>query len=942
MMTRTLLQPFFVLLLSCLFLTSPRAQQPCQPPTPVLRENIFTEEQEMFLGEAIAEHVQRDFRVIADPELIGYLQRIGARISRHLPPNQLRFQFFLIDSADANAFVLPGGRIYVTRKLVAFVQSEDELAGVLAHEMGHMSARQGASDMTRLWREVLKVTQANDRADIFAKYNQMVDNAGRNPKAFAKLDNHEDKDQIVADQIGLFAMAGAGYNPLAFSQFFDRLAETKGKTGGFFSNLFGVTSPDAKRLREMIRALGSLPPACIEARASVATEEFKQWQQAVISYSGAGKKAALHGVLASAVLEPALRGDVLHLRFSPDGKYLLAQDDSGINILTREPFKLLFRIPAPEANNAHFTPDSAQIIFYNSDLRVETWSIGEQKMKDVHELFIRNKCLQTMLSPDGKALACLDGDMTLNLYEVATGTPIFQKKNFYQPSGLDLFVRLLNRMLSSPEDDNDNEFDSINMGFSPDGHYFAAGQRFLASTTIGYTNDNAATIIDLQTRAPLPIKGQLKKLIAGGFTFTAPDRMIARHSEDPKKSGIFSFPSGELIEQFELFPGKITAPSRGNYLLVRPFAKYAVGVMDVVKKVGIKGNKNSAFDIYGEVFVSERINGELALYGMEKNDIRAVVTLPRNEFGRLRATDVSPDFKWLAVSERTRGAVWDLSKGERMFYVRGFRGAHFTGTSLFADFPKFEPANRQIAHLSMLNTNNATSVDVTEDRARQYGAYLLVTKPAKKEGGYFENVILEAQNISDQKTLWSKEFPKEAPRVWLDARQDSLALSWPVTTKTAQAEIKNDAALKQKLGNRKEQEGDYFVQVYDARAGELRGKLLIETGKGSFRVANVFAANDYVVVSDTQNRVQVYSLSSGERKGQVFGGRAAAAPKTNLLCVENERGQLLIYDLTTMQKRDEFNFADAVVLTRFSADGKKLFVLTASQTAYVLEMADTR
>ncbi|HEX4951682.1 MAG TPA: M48 family metalloprotease, partial [Blastocatellia bacterium] len=414
MTNRTWLQPLAIALFF-LSLTL-QAQQPCQPPTPVLRENIFTEEQEMWLGEAIAEHIQRNFSVVQNDELTADLRRLGERLSKHLPPHKLRFQFFLIESSDANAFVLPGGRIYVTRKLIAFVQTEDELAGVLAHEMGHMIARQGASDMTRLWREVLKVTQVTDRQDIFTKYNQLVDNAARNPKAFAKLDSHEDKDQVVADQIGLYAMASAGFDPTAFSRFFDRLAETKGKTGGFFSDLFGVTNPNAKRLREMIRAQGNLPASCIEARSQSSHDDFKKWQQAVIAYSGDGRKEALRGVLSKTVLEPALRGDVTHLRFSPDGKYVIAQDDSGINVISREPFKTLFRIAAPEATNAQFTPDSQQIVFYNSDLRVETWSLAEQKMKEVHELYIRNQCVQSQLSPDGKTLACLDGEMALNLY----------------------------------------------------------------------------------------------------------------------------------------------------------------------------------------------------------------------------------------------------------------------------------------------------------------------------------------------------------------------------------------------------------------------------------------------------------------------------------------------------------------------------------------------
>src|SRR5215510_6046851 len=127
------------------------AQQPCRPPAPqVSREpNIFTEEQEVDLGDAIAEQIQRSFRVIDDDEVTGHLRRIGERVVKHLPPTKLRFQFFLVDLPEANAFVLPGGRIYVSRKMVAFAQSEDELAAVISHEIGHLVARQQTVTMTR-------------------------------------------------------------------------------------------------------------------------------------------------------------------------------------------------------------------------------------------------------------------------------------------------------------------------------------------------------------------------------------------------------------------------------------------------------------------------------------------------------------------------------------------------------------------------------------------------------------------------------------------------------------------------------------------------------------------------------------------------------------------------------------------------------------------------
>lgn len=105
--------------------------------------------------------------MIEDPEVTEYLTKIGERLTKHLPINRLRFQFFLVDLPDANAFVLPGGRIFVSRKLVAAALTEDELAGVIAHELGHLVTHESAIKTTRLFKEVLGVTSVGDRRDIF-------------------------------------------------------------------------------------------------------------------------------------------------------------------------------------------------------------------------------------------------------------------------------------------------------------------------------------------------------------------------------------------------------------------------------------------------------------------------------------------------------------------------------------------------------------------------------------------------------------------------------------------------------------------------------------------------------------------------------------------------------------------------------------------------------
>ncbi|MGH9940920.1 MAG: M48 family metalloprotease [Pyrinomonadaceae bacterium] len=909
------------------------AQAPsnCLPPArSATAASIFSPAQESDLGDAIAEHVQRNYRVIDDEEIAGYLRRVGERVVRQLPPTETRYQFFLVDLPDANAFALPGGRIYVTRKLVAFAASEAELAGVLAHEIGHIASRQTASDMTRLFREVLKVTQVSDRRDVFERYNQLVENVARKPGAFRRGGDHGEREQLEADQLGIYAMAAAGYDPQSFATFWDRYAETKGKTGGWLSDLFGTTRPESRRLREILKGLAALPPACAAPRINASAEEFQRWQAAVVNYTGTGRKEALHGVLSKKTLDPPLRGDITHFRFSPDGKYLLAQDDAGINVLTREPFAPLFRIESPEAHPAQFTPDSQQIVFHTPGLRVEFWNVEEGKIQTAREPFVRKRCLQTALAPDGKTLACLDADFGLSLYDTATGTPFFEKKNFYQVTFSDYLFLLLRGILADESDDS--EFAFLRIGFSPDSRYFAAGR-----------NDTSVAV-DLTTRTAVSLPDRLKRFIGSEFTFIGSDRMVGLDREDPQqKSAVLSFPAGHTLDTIPLGRGSLTAATRGNYLLLRPIKDYPVGVMDLATKKIFMANKQAALDFYDDFGVRELLNGEIALYSVKADKMLGKVALPPSALGRLRASAVSPDWKWLAVSERTRGAVWDLSQGSRFSLVRGFRGAYFgDDAALYADFPKHEGAERAIARLNLANRDARVHTELGEGRITQRGPYLIHRRPAKKEGGLDQDIIVEVRDTRTGQMLWTKGFPKEAPTIWVDESAAAFVLSWPVKAGAAKSEIKQNPALGQRLAALKEKDGDYFLQTLDARTGQPTGALLVETGKGSFRVDGVLVAGDRLIIADTANRVLVYSLRSGEQQGKFFGGRPAVSITAKLLGVENERGQLAIYDLTTLDKRDEFVFSSPIAFAQFSPDGKRLLVLTANQTAYVLGIGEAK
>jgi len=906
--------------------------------------NIFTEEQEAFLGDAMAERIQKDYRLVEDEEVTGFLSRIGQRLLEHLPLKQTRLRFFVADLPEVNAFVLPGGRIYVGRKLIAYARSEDEVAAVISHELGHLASHETAVDTTRLFKEVLGVTQVGDRRDVVEKYNRLMESYGLKPGVFKRGDR--ERGQVTADLIGFYALVSAGYDPSAEARFWDRMTETKGKTGGFFSDLFCTTRPEEKRLREMLKAASQLPPECVPKRVAAADEEFKRWQASVVAYTGLGRRESLRGVLSKTQLSPRLQSDIRRVRFSPDGKYVLAQDDSGVTILTREPFAAVFRAEAEDARAAHFTPDSRGFVFYTDNLRVERWDIASQKQSDVKEVVVRRGCLQTSISPDGKYLACFGPEFDLNVMDVSTGQSVFRKKDFWIPNywrGLGLLMQLY----AADTDSTDMGLHVISMAFSPDARYFVAASVSVGALDRIHTHVNSAAL-DMTTLAKVSLPDSVENLVSDEFAFVGPARVVGVNPSNFRKSAMVSFPDGKPLAEFPL-GGRLEGATQGDYVFTRPFKEFAVAVLDINKNVFSKVSEKGAMDIYGDEMVAELRNGEVGLYKLEKSQLVASAVLPDASLGRLRVAEMSPDTKLVALSTSSRGGVWDTSTGRAALYLRGFRGAHLgAGGHFYADFPKFE-AGGQKAERNVVDFDLASGVvtqgqKIEDESARQAGPYLITVKSAKKgdedsRPDVSRNVVLE---ISDARTLapvWSKPYPKASPRVWVSPRQETLALVWDVTEDAAKEEIKADPKLAAQLAAMKEKEGDYLVEILDAKDGSRKGSLLIETGKGSFRLKNVYAAGERVVVTDNLNRVLVYSLATGEQKGRAFGNYPVVSDSLSLMCVENERCKIAVYDLSTMEKRDELVFSNPVSMLRFSGDGRRLLVLTSNQTVYVLDAA---
>ena len=116
-----------------------------------------------------------------------------------------------------------------------------------------------------------------------------------------------------------------------------------------------------------------------------------------------------------------------------------------------------------------------------------------------------------------------------------------------------------------------------------------------------------------------------------------------------------------------------------------------------------------------------------------------------------------------------------------------------------------------------------------------------------------------------------------------------------------------------------------MLEVHELHSGKLLGQVLVLTGKGSFKAVSVVAAGNWLAVSDSSNRVLVYALGETQPRNRFFGHSPVLAG-SGQLSLENEAGQITVYDVGSGEKHQELTFPAGVAVTRFCADGKKLLV----------------
>lgn len=223
---------------------------------------LMTEEQEIALGRQMHPRILQEMGVYDNAQLNAYVQRVGEKLAANSHRPDLIYRFTVLDSQDVNAFALPGGYIYITRGLLAYLNSEAELAAVLGHEIGHVTARhtvrqQSTATATGLLGAILAgasgVQGAGDLTNIAG--TAIVRGYGR---------EHE----LEADRLGAEYLARSGYDPQAMLQVIHVLknqenfeiqrAKEEGREPRIYHGLFSTHPANDQRLQEVVGAASKL------------------------------------------------------------------------------------------------------------------------------------------------------------------------------------------------------------------------------------------------------------------------------------------------------------------------------------------------------------------------------------------------------------------------------------------------------------------------------------------------------------------------------------------------------------------------------------------------------------------------------------------------------------------------------------------------------------
>src|ERR1700681_3466512 len=231
--------------------------------------NWYSLETEIRMGKQYAMQVEQGVKLVQDPVVTEYVNRIGQNLVRNSDA-QVPFTIKVIDSDEVNAFALPGGFFYVNSGLILAADEEAEMAGVMAHEIAHVSACHYGREMTRL-----NLLQLASLPAIFmggALGYGIYEGMGLGiPLTFLHFSRGFEAE---ADYLGIEYMYRAGYDPSAFVSFFEKIQAMEKKKPGTLSKAFDTPPQTPDRIEKSQEEIRKILPS--KAQYIVTTSEFDE------------------------------------------------------------------------------------------------------------------------------------------------------------------------------------------------------------------------------------------------------------------------------------------------------------------------------------------------------------------------------------------------------------------------------------------------------------------------------------------------------------------------------------------------------------------------------------------------------------------------------------------------------------------------------------------
>ncbi|HKX29689.1 MAG TPA: M48 family metallopeptidase [Blastocatellia bacterium] len=215
--------------------------------------SFYSLDKEVALGRQLAADVDRQSKFITDPAITEYINRVGQNLVLHSDA-KVPFTIKVIDSNEVNAFALPGGFLYVNRGLLEAAENEAEVAGVLSHEIAHVTARHGIEQASKGQLLNYASLPLIFLGGVGTVVQQIASIAV--PLTFLKFSRNAEKE---ADRLGAQYMWASGYDPTSLITFFEKLQSKEKAKPGTLSKVFSTHPLTGDRIKLVRDAIAEFP-----------------------------------------------------------------------------------------------------------------------------------------------------------------------------------------------------------------------------------------------------------------------------------------------------------------------------------------------------------------------------------------------------------------------------------------------------------------------------------------------------------------------------------------------------------------------------------------------------------------------------------------------------------------------------------------------------------